>query len=54
MTAHLHRDPSVTTYRPVSEYVSNEVLASRESILAEEKAAAEAVAEQWPASMSVA
>ena len=33
--AHRHRDPSVSTYTPVSEYVSKEVLAMREAILAE-------------------
>jgi Nif-specific regulatory protein len=31
---HRHRDPNVKTYRPVSEFVSNEVLDSREAILA--------------------
>ncbi len=36
VTAHRNRDPSVQHYRPVSEYVSNEVLASREAILAED------------------
>jgi Nif-specific regulatory protein len=35
LTAHRHRDPSKQTYTRVSEYVSNEVLASREAILAE-------------------
>jgi Nif-specific regulatory protein len=35
VTTHRHRDPSIHDYRPVSEYVSNEVLASREAILAE-------------------
>ncbi|MFO0878441.1 MAG: sigma 54-interacting transcriptional regulator [Gemmataceae bacterium] len=34
VTAHRHRDPSINHYRPVSDYVSNEVLASREAILA--------------------
>jgi Nif-specific regulatory protein len=38
VAAHRHRDPSITAYRPVSEYVSNEVLASREAILAEDVA----------------
>ena len=36
--AHRHRDPSMHAYKPVSEYVSNEVLASREAILAEDVA----------------
>jgi Nif-specific regulatory protein len=36
VTAHRHRDPSVQYYRPVSDYVSNEVLGSREAILAED------------------
>jgi Nif-specific regulatory protein len=35
VTAHRHRDPSVQEYTRVSEYVSNEVLATREAILAE-------------------
>ena len=35
LTAHRHRDPSVHTYHKVSEYVSNEVLSSREAVLAE-------------------
>jgi Nif-specific regulatory protein len=35
VAAHRHRDPSVQGYSRVSEYVSNEVLASREAILAE-------------------
>jgi DNA-binding NtrC family response regulator len=35
VTAHRHRDPSVQEYTRVSEYVSNEVLDSREAILAE-------------------
>jgi transcriptional regulator with GAF, ATPase, and Fis domain len=35
VTAHRHRDPSLQEYKRVSEYVSNEVLASREAILAE-------------------
>jgi transcriptional regulator with GAF, ATPase, and Fis domain len=38
VTAHRHRDPSVRTYTRVSEYVTNEVLASREAILAEDVA----------------
>ncbi len=38
VTAHRHRDPSIRTYSRVSEYVSNEVLASREAILAEDVA----------------
>jgi Nif-specific regulatory protein len=38
VTAHRHRDPSVQRYTRVSEYVSNEVLASREAILAEDVA----------------
>jgi Nif-specific regulatory protein len=38
VTAHRHRDPSVHNYARVSEYVSNEVLASREAILAEDVA----------------
>src|SRR5205807_7408550 len=36
--AHRHRDPSVQGYRRVSEYVSNEVMASREAVLAEDVA----------------
>jgi transcriptional regulator with GAF, ATPase, and Fis domain len=36
VTAHRHRDPSISRYVRVSEYVSNEVLASREAILAED------------------
>src|SRR5207237_2453477 len=36
VTAHRHRDPSIHEYIRVSEYVSNEVLASREAILAED------------------
>src|SRR5262249_60290571 len=35
VTAHRHRDPSLAHSARVSEYVSNEVLASREAILAE-------------------
>jgi DNA-binding NtrC family response regulator len=38
VTAHRHRDPSLHEYKRVSEYVSNEVLASREAILAEDVA----------------
>ncbi len=38
VTAHRHRDPSIHEYKRVSEYVSNEVLASREAILAEDVA----------------
>ncbi len=38
VTAHRHRDPSVQEYTRVSEYVSNEVLATREAILAEDVA----------------
>ena len=38
VTAHRHRDPSVHDYKRVSEYVSNEVLAGREAILAEDVA----------------
>jgi transcriptional regulator with GAF, ATPase, and Fis domain len=34
--AYRHRDPNVKTYNKVSEFVSNEVLASREAILAED------------------
>src|SRR5206468_4306347 len=36
LIAFRHRDPSVQTYARVSEFVSNEVLASREAILAED------------------
>ena len=35
VVAHRHRDPSIRTYARVSEYVSNEVMASREAVLAE-------------------
>jgi transcriptional regulator with GAF, ATPase, and Fis domain/pSer/pThr/pTyr-binding forkhead associated (FHA) protein len=35
VTYHRHRDPSIHSYSRVSDYVSNEVLASREAILAE-------------------
>ena len=38
VSAHRHRDPSLHDYKRVSEYVSNEVLASREAILAEDVA----------------
>ncbi|MCI0681100.1 MAG: sigma 54-interacting transcriptional regulator [Gemmataceae bacterium] len=38
VTAHRHRDPSIRSYSPVSEFVSNEVRASREAILAEDVA----------------
>jgi transcriptional regulator with GAF, ATPase, and Fis domain len=38
VTAHRNRDPSIHEYKRVSEYVSNEVLASREAILAEDVA----------------
>jgi Nif-specific regulatory protein len=38
VTAHRHRDPSLHHYTRVSDYVSNEVLASREAILAEDVA----------------
>src|SRR5207302_6873291 len=38
VTAHRHRDPSVSGYTKVSDFVSNEVLASREAILAEDVA----------------
>jgi transcriptional regulator with GAF, ATPase, and Fis domain len=38
VTAHRHRDPSIRTYTRVSEFVTNEVLASREAILAEDVA----------------
>jgi Nif-specific regulatory protein len=36
VTVHRHRDPSMHDYTRVSEYVSNEVLASREAVLAED------------------
>jgi Nif-specific regulatory protein len=36
LAAHRHRDPSVQGYLRVSEFVSNEVLASREAVLAED------------------
>src|SRR5262249_58514249 len=38
VTAHRHRDPSIRAYSRVSEFVTNEVLASREAILAEDAA----------------
>jgi Nif-specific regulatory protein len=38
VTAHRNRDPSIQTYTRVSEFVSNEVLASKEAILAEDVA----------------
>ncbi len=38
VTAHRHRDPSIRAYAAVSEYVSNEVLGSREAVLAEDVA----------------
>ena len=38
VTCHRHRDPSIQTYAPVSEFVTNEVMASREAILAEDVA----------------
>jgi transcriptional regulator with GAF, ATPase, and Fis domain len=38
LTAHRHRDPSIRTYNKVSRFVSNEVLSSREAILAEDVA----------------
>jgi transcriptional regulator with GAF, ATPase, and Fis domain len=38
VTAHRHRDPSVKFYSPVSEFVSNEVISSREAVLAEDVA----------------
>jgi Nif-specific regulatory protein len=38
VTAHRHRDPSVKAYARVSEYVSREVLTSREAVLAEDVA----------------
>lgn len=38
VTAHRHRDPALTSYTRISEYVSNEVMASREAILAEDVA----------------
>jgi Nif-specific regulatory protein len=38
VTAHRHRDPNARTYVKVSNYVSSEVLATREAILAEDVA----------------
>jgi Nif-specific regulatory protein len=38
VTVHRHRDPSVKSYVRVSEYVSNEVLGTREAVLAEDVA----------------
>jgi transcriptional regulator with GAF, ATPase, and Fis domain len=38
VTCHRHRDPSRHDYRRVSDYVSNEVLATREAVLAEDVA----------------
>jgi Nif-specific regulatory protein len=38
VTAHRHRDPKVQTYMPVSEYVSREVLSTKEAVLAEDVA----------------
>lgn len=38
LLAYRHRDPSVQTYHKVSQFVSSEVLASREAILAEDVA----------------
>jgi Nif-specific regulatory protein len=38
VTAHRHRDPSIHAYTPVSEFVSNEVVAGKEAILAEDVA----------------
>ncbi len=38
LTAHRHRDPDVKFYSPVSEFVSNEVISSREAVLAEDVA----------------
>jgi transcriptional regulator with GAF, ATPase, and Fis domain len=36
VTAYRHRDPSIREYSPVSEFVTSEVLASKEAILAED------------------
>lgn len=36
LTAHRHREPGIPTYVKISQYVSNEVVASREAILAED------------------
>jgi Nif-specific regulatory protein len=38
VTAHRHRDPNAPPYARVSEFVSNEVVASREAVLAEDVA----------------
>jgi Nif-specific regulatory protein len=38
VTAHRHRDPSIHTYAPVSEFLTHEVVASKEAILAEDVA----------------
>jgi Nif-specific regulatory protein len=38
VTAHRHRNPSVQSYNRVSEYVTNEVLSTREAVLAEDVA----------------
>ena len=38
LTAHRHRDPEDKFYSPVSEFVSNEVISSREAVLAEDVA----------------
>ena len=38
VTAHRHRDPNIRAYAPVSDFVSNEVLAGREAVLAEDVA----------------
>jgi transcriptional regulator with GAF, ATPase, and Fis domain len=38
VTAHRHRDPAVQTYARVSDYVSQEVLRTREAVLAEDVA----------------
>jgi transcriptional regulator with GAF, ATPase, and Fis domain len=38
VTAHRHRDPSIKNYTRVSEFVTNEVLRSREAVLAEDVA----------------
>src|SRR5207253_6624292 len=38
VTAHRHRDPSIRSYALVSEFVTHEVIAGREAILAEDVA----------------
>src|SRR5262245_26484899 len=38
VTAHRHRDPSIRAYSPVSEFVTHEVIAGKEAILAEDVA----------------